>query len=72
MRFLEIPIDFFHKMFLMRLGDLIGIALKVDDTIITVGGGKFARVCVEIDLHKLLVLFVSVMGHFQSVEYEGL
>lgn len=34
--------------------------------------GKFARVCGEIDLDNPRILFVSVMGHIQLYEYEGL
>lgn len=34
--------------------------------------GKFARVCVEIDLNKPLVPKIYVGGNWQTIEYEGL
>lgn len=46
--------------------------IKVDETTMIAVQGKFAKLCVEVDLHKPLVPFVLVKGHLQSVEYEGL
>lgn len=34
--------------------------------------GKFARLCVQIDLKKSLIPMVHVMGHNQRIEYERL
>lgn len=34
--------------------------------------GHYARVCVELDLSKLLMPSVTVLGESQLVEYEGL
>ncbi|CAL8995810.1 unnamed protein product [Prunus brigantina] len=34
--------------------------------------GKFARLCVELDLSKPLILFIEVEGHTYGVVYEGI
>lgn len=34
--------------------------------------GRFARICVEIDLHRPLNPKIQVLGHMQVMEYEGL
>ncbi|XVF36907.1 hypothetical protein REPUB_Repub19eG0099200 [Reevesia pubescens] len=34
--------------------------------------GKFARMCVKLDLTKLLVSKIFIRGRWQIVEYEGL
>ncbi|KAI5648179.1 hypothetical protein M9H77_34184 [Catharanthus roseus] len=62
--FSKIPVEFFHKLFFMRLENLVGKEIKVDETTMMTVLGKFDRVCMEIDLHKLLVPFVSVMNMF--------
>lgn len=72
MCFPHIPIKCFQREFLLELGNLVVRAVKVDFIIIVVTGGRFVHVFMEIDLCKPLVLFVSVMGCLQAMEYEGL
>lgn len=54
------------------MGNLVGRVVKVDPTTLFTAQEKFVRVCVEIDLEKPQVLFISILGHVQAVEYEGL
>jgi Domain of unknown function (DUF4283) len=57
-RFPEVPIEFFEESVLLKMGNLVGRAVKVDDTTMEVSRGRFARVCVEIDLsNKFLEFF---------------
>ncbi|KAI5676511.1 hypothetical protein M9H77_07461 [Catharanthus roseus] len=58
--------------FLLNMGNLVGRVVKVDPTTLFTAQEKFVRVCVEIDLEKPQVLFISILGHVQAVEYEGL
>lgn len=46
--------------------------LKVDRLTSIQSRGKFARICVEIDLERQLTSKIQVLGHVLSVEYEGL
>src|ERR1044072_597605 len=46
--------------------------LKVDRLTSIHSRGKFARICVEIDIQKKLVPKVKVMGEVLNLEYEGL
>lgn len=55
----------------MWIGDLVGIAVKIDPTTLSTTKGKFARVCVVIDHSKLLRPLTSITSQFQAVEYEG-
>lgn len=66
------PIELFQKSLLLRLGDLVGKAVKVDPTTLLPIRGKFVRMCVEFDLGEPLVPFVSVMGYLQPLENECL
>ena len=56
----------------MALASGIGKPVKIDFKTLKVSRGKFARVCVEIDLHKLVVGRVCVENNWLFVEYEGL
>lgn len=47
-------------------------ALRIDGTILSVARGKFSHICVQIDLRKPLISFISVLGYLQKVEYEVL
>lgn len=71
-RFPEVPIEFFEKETLMAMGKAIGKAVKIDSTTMGVARGRYARVCVEIDLLKPLIPKITLLGHSQTVEYEGL
>lgn len=55
------PIEFFNKEILLRMGNQIGKETKVDEATASISHRRFARVCVEVDLDKLLVPCVRVM-----------
>nr|KYP36275.1 hypothetical protein KK1_042632 [Cajanus cajan] len=46
--------------------------LKIDKLTSLHSRGKFARICVEINLSRKLVSMINVMGHIIKLEYEGL
>ncbi|KAK7293246.1 hypothetical protein RJT34_16109 [Clitoria ternatea] len=63
-----LPIELHNQTFLSRVGAKIGGAvLRIDS-----GTGKFARICVEVDLGRRLVSMIRVLGFELSLEYEGL
>lgn len=45
LRFPQIPLEFFQKDFLLRLGNLVGKVVKVDFMIVVAMWEKLARVC---------------------------
>lgn len=61
--FPEVPIAFFEESALLQMGNLVGRAVKVDDTTMEVSRGRFARVCVEIDLSKKFLEFLCWAIH---------
>ncbi|KAF7806787.1 Retrovirus-related Pol polyprotein LINE-1 [Senna tora] len=67
-----LPLEFYNARCLWRIGDLVGKTLKIDPTTSLTSRGKFARICVEINLKKQLVPQVEVKGRCYAVEYEGL
>jgi len=54
------------------MASAIGCLIKVDTNTLKVERGKFARVCVEVDLTMSVVGKIWVNGHWYKVQYEGL
>lgn len=57
---------------LERAGNRIGRTVRVDKTTLIASRGKFARVCVEIDLTKPLRAGYRIKGEMHELQYEGL
>jgi hypothetical protein len=56
----------------MAMASAIGRPIKVDINTLKVERGKFARVCVEVELTEPVVGKIWVNGHWYKVQYEGL
>ncbi|KAF7831289.1 ribonuclease H [Senna tora] len=68
----DLPIELYDDKFLYTLGSLIGKVLKIDVNTSQQLRGKFARLCVELDLSKPLLSQYYVHGRHRKIEYEGL
>ncbi|KAI9100928.1 hypothetical protein K1719_024052 [Acacia pycnantha] len=71
-RFPDLPVPLFDKKFLLNLGNVIGKAIKLDVHTAQRARGRFARMCVELDLTKPLVPQFDVEGQILSIAYESL
>ncbi|KAI9117469.1 hypothetical protein K1719_011635 [Acacia pycnantha] len=71
-RFPDLPAPLFDKKFLLNLGNVIGKAIKLDIHTAQRARGKFARMCVELDLTKPLVPEFEIEGQILSIVYESL
>ncbi|KAI9084939.1 hypothetical protein K1719_033112 [Acacia pycnantha] len=58
----DLPAPLFDKKFLLSLGNSIGKAIRLDVHTAQRSRGKFARMCVELDLTKPLIPEFSVKG----------
>lgn len=72
MRFPNIPVEYFNSIALSKMGECIGRVIKIDSVTSDGSRGRFARVCVELDLTKPLLPRVVVERKDVKVEYEGL
>ncbi|XP_019178353.1 PREDICTED: uncharacterized protein LOC109173568 [Ipomoea nil] len=70
-RFPTMPIEYFEEEFLMRLGKGLGKPVKIDLTTGLVAKGKFARICVEIDISQPLMPKYVLDEKEWLIEYEG-
>ncbi|XVF32012.1 hypothetical protein REPUB_Repub17cG0044700 [Reevesia pubescens] len=68
----ELPIEYFNCEILREIGRMVGKPLKLDSSTALVTRGKYARICVEVDLNKPLLPKVRVGKHVQRIQYEGL
>lgn len=67
--------ELFDYSLLMDVGNMVGKAVKVDENTLTVNRGRYARICVELDLTKTLIPMVKVNGPenlLHRIEYERL
>jgi hypothetical protein len=71
-RFPGLNLVYYDESFLLAMASAIGSPIKVDSNTLKVERGKFARVCVEIDLTVPVVGKIWVNGHWYKVQYEGL
>jgi len=71
-RFPNLNIVYYDESFLLALRSVIGSPIMVDTNTLTVTRGRFARVCVEIDLNKPVIGKVQVDGLWMKMVYEGL
>lgn len=67
---IDLPVEYFQYDALFKLAKLIGRPIKMDVHTSTVTRGRYARMCVEVDLHKQLPLFVYINNIKQDIAYE--
>ncbi|WJX36677.1 hypothetical protein P8452_24530 [Trifolium repens] len=68
----DLPIEYYDAKVLHFIGDRIGKTVKVDKNTLFQERGKYARLCVEVDLTKTLLAAFELKGRFYKIEYEGL
>ncbi|XP_019177882.1 PREDICTED: uncharacterized protein LOC109173079 [Ipomoea nil] len=72
LRFPSLLIEYFDEDFLKKIGKNIGRPVKIDTATDFVSKGKFARVCVELDISKPLLPMFVIEGVEWPIEYEGI
>jgi hypothetical protein len=68
----RLPLELYNAQFLWRIGSTLGTMLKIDRLTSIHSRGQYARICVEIDLDKILAPHIVIRGHKFPIEYEGL
>ncbi|XVE59235.1 hypothetical protein DITRI_Ditri05aG0029600 [Diplodiscus trichospermus] len=71
-RFPNLSLKYFDEQILMRLVRLIGRLLKVDTTTLGAIRGRFALLCVEVDLSKPLLAKFCLRRKIRKIEYESM
>lgn len=68
----KLPIAFFNEELLAKLGKVLGRVIQIDKHTAESLRGRFARICIEIDLTKPLKPYMYINERLQHIEYEGL
>ncbi|KAE9452098.1 hypothetical protein C3L33_16004, partial [Rhododendron williamsianum] len=68
----DLPIEFYDKAILCKLGAEIGKLLKIDFRTEKNEKVRFARLCVQVDLSIALTSRVRVGNYIQKISYEGI
>ncbi|XP_057444266.1 uncharacterized protein LOC130736451 [Lotus japonicus] len=63
---------FYDENFLLSVAQVIGTPVKVDVKTLRGDRGRFARICVELDLTKPVIGRIMVEGYWYNIQYEGL
>lgn len=71
-RFPDLPVEYFDYNFLMRIGSLIGEPKNIDEATSLVSRGRFARMCIEVDITKPLLSKYKLRRRVRTIEYEGI
>lgn len=68
----SLRIEYYDEKAHKIIGNRIGVTVKVDSTTKLQTRGKYARLCVEIYINKLLLPRYKLKGRRYKIEYEGL
>ena len=71
-RLLELPIEFYEPSAILKIGQAIGPVLRIDAHTASNVRGRFARLCVQVNLDKPLINSIQIGKMAQKVQYEGL
>lgn len=71
-RFSYLDMIYYDESFLLALATAVGLRIRVNIRTMEASRGKFARVCIEINLHELVVGQVWFHDRWFNVQYEGL
>jgi hypothetical protein len=69
-RILSLNFVYYDESFLWTLASAIGHPVKVDLDTLHVEYGRFARVCVDIDIRYAVVFKIGINGEWYEVQYE--
>ncbi|KAL5831677.1 hypothetical protein ACOSQ4_017031 [Xanthoceras sorbifolium] len=72
LRLNDLPMELMTAGMLRKIGGMLGTTCKVDPITINQARGRYARICVKIDISKPLKESIDVEDNYIKVEYENL
>nr|POE88871.1 uncharacterized protein CFP56_37406 [Quercus suber] len=68
----KLPIEYYEPIALLKIGKSIGPVLRIDSHTINGARGRFACLCIQVNLDKPLIRIVYIGKIAQSILYEGI
>ena len=65
-------IEYYDLEALKEIGQAIGTVLRIDTYTATEARGRYARLCIQVDIEKPLIYMILIGKFQQSVVYEGI
>ncbi|GAU35495.1 hypothetical protein TSUD_384500 [Trifolium subterraneum] len=72
LRISGLPIEYYDSRILNFIDNRVGKTVKVDKNTLTQERGKYARLCVQVNLTKPLLVMFTIKNRKYNIEYEGL
>lgn len=67
----KLPIKYYDPTILRKLGSTIGPILRIDSHTINGERGRFARLCIQVNINKPLIKCIKIGKMTQALQYEG-
>ncbi|KAK9983866.1 hypothetical protein SO802_033391 [Lithocarpus litseifolius] len=71
-RFLELPIEYYDMEILKKIWKSVGHVLRIDTHTATETRGRYAGLCIQVDINKPLITSIVLGGREQPICYEGI
>ena len=68
----ELPLELYEMEVLKQIGEAIGRVLRIDSHTAMEARGRYARLCIQLDVNKPLINTILIGRFEQAVVYEGL
>jgi hypothetical protein len=68
----ELPIELYDARLLTRIGNQLGTLLKIDTHTMDNQRGRFARLCIQVDIDQPLTPKIRIGNKLQRIQYEGI
>lgn len=71
-RFPNLPAEYLDEEACYLIAKQVGKPVKLDEMTAYASRGRYARICVQVEIDKPLLSRVQIAGKFVTIEYEGL
>lgn len=68
----ELPFEYYELRVLKEIGNAIGQVLRIVANTASETRGRYARICIQVDINKPLVRRILLEGVIQEIQYEGI
>ena len=68
----QLPIEYYEPSVLKEIGKAVGLVLRIDAQTATESRGRYAKICVQVNLNNPLIRTILIGRLVQAVVYEGI
>ena len=68
----QLPIEYYEPSVLKEIGKAVGLVLRINAQTATESRGRYAKICVQVNLNNPLIRTILIGRLVQAVVYEGI